>query len=197
MHCRQYPSAIDCGWHRKDPPRRPSKNERWWWWGPAGPWYVIDRNSRLTRSLTRSSQTLTFFSCPQICIIYIQGGLVFGYLQRAGSLFGTGLAPPRCLGATADTALRLNQLLSKQFCLAFADESYIKLTDLSSVEAIQQRLDGCSCDALILGPTMSVRQRAVVSGTYERTPNDKAYVVMFVSRQLPSMVRGASMQYLM
>jgi hypothetical protein len=98
-------------------------------------------------------------------------------LQRAGSLFGTGLAPPRCLGATADTALRLNQLLSKQFGLAYADESYIKLTDLSSIEAILQRLEDGYVDALILGTPMSVRQRAVVSGTYERTPNDKAYVI--------------------
>jgi hypothetical protein len=161
----------------------------------AGGTLVRDRSELATDTLFTNSNFL--FISPQICIIYIQGGLVFGYLQRAGSLYGTGLAAPRCLGATADTALRLNQLLSKQFCLAFADESYIKLTDLSSVEAIQQRLDGCSCDALILGTTMSVRQRAVVSGTYERTPNDKAYVVIFVSHQLPSMVRGAIIQSLM
>lgn len=108
-----------------------------------------------------------------------QGGLVFGYLQRAGSLFGTGLAAPRCWGATADTAVRLNQLLAKQFCLAFADESYVKLTDLSEVDAIRARLD--ECDALILGTTMSVRRRAVVGGTYDRTPNDKAYVFLVVT----------------
>lgn len=102
----------------------------------------------------------------------VLGGLVFGFLQRCSSLYGTGLTSPRCISATADTALQLNRILSKQFCLAFADESCIKLTNLRDATAIQRRLD--TYDALIFGTQMSVRQRTVVAGTYEQTPNDKA-----------------------
>lgn len=100
------------------------------------------------------------------------GALTFGYLQRASSLYGTGIGNCRCIGATADTAIRLNRILSKHFCLAVADESFIKLTDLSSVEAIQQRLQGW--DAVIFGSDMFLQTRSVTANTYERTPNDKA-----------------------
>ena len=100
------------------------------------------------------------------------GAVTFGFLQRAASLYGTGIGSCRCLGATADTAVRLNVVLGKHFCLAQADESVIKLTDLSSVEAIQNRLEGI--DALILGSDLFLQKRPVTGGTYERTPNDKA-----------------------
>ena len=103
--------------------------------------------------------------------------MAFGFLQRAGSLWGTGLAPGcRCLGATADTAQRLNRVLSKAFGLAVADESVIKLTNLQSdVSAIAERLQGW--DALILGSDLGLCQRPVTANTYETSPNDKTYEV--------------------
>lgn len=103
------------------------------------------------------------------------GALSFGFLQRASSLFGTGLGGVRVLGATADTAVRLNRILSKNFGLAVADESYIKLTDLMDVGAIQKRLEGW--DALILGNDLFHQNRPITPGTFEVTPNDKTYEV--------------------
>lgn len=100
------------------------------------------------------------------------GALTFGFLQRASSLFGTGMGNCRCIGATADTAVRLNRILGKHFCLAQADESFIKLTDLSSVESIQSRLEGW--DAIVFGTDLFLQSRSVTANTYEKTPNDKA-----------------------
>jgi hypothetical protein len=102
------------------------------------------------------------------------GAMTFGYLQRAYSLYGTGIGNVRCIGATSDTAVRLNRVLSKHFSLAQADESCIKLTDLASVDAISNRLNGW--DAIIFGANLFVQPRTVTANTYERTPNDKAYV---------------------
>jgi hypothetical protein len=102
------------------------------------------------------------------------GAITFGYLQRAASLYGTGIGNVRCIGATADTSVRLNRVLSKHFTLAQADESYVKLTDLTSVDAITTRLNGW--DAAIFGADLFVQPRAVTANTYERSPNDKAYV---------------------
>lgn len=103
------------------------------------------------------------------------GSLTFGFLQRASSLFGTGIGNVRSIGATADTAVRMNRVLSKNFCLAVADESYIKLTDLQSIEAIEKRLDGW--DALILGNDLHLNYRPVTANTYETTPNDKTHEI--------------------
>ncbi|GAX18678.1 hypothetical protein FisN_10Hu109 [Fistulifera solaris] len=100
------------------------------------------------------------------------GGLVFGFLQRAGSLYGTGIdRSVRCLGATQDTAVQLNRILSKHFCLAMADESYIKLTNLQDPASIASRLEGY--DALVLGTGWETKVRPVTPNTYETTPNDK------------------------
>lgn len=101
------------------------------------------------------------------------GALTFGFLQRACSLYETGVGRCRCLGATADTSIRLNRILSKHFCLAVADESFIKLTDLNSIDAIASRLEGW--DALIVGNEWTVRKRPVTANTYERTPNDQTW----------------------
>jgi hypothetical protein len=106
------------------------------------------------------------------------GALTFGFLQRAGSLYGTGLSPNcRCIGATSATALQLNTILGKNFCLAQADESFIKLTNLESVEAIQKRLEGY--DAVILGNEMVVDTRPVTAGTFEKGPNDKTLEIFW------------------
>jgi hypothetical protein len=110
------------------------------------------------------------------------GAMTFGYLQRASSLYGTGIGTVRCIGATSDTSIRLNRVLGKHFTLAQADESYIKLTNLTSVDAIVNRMIGY--DALVLGTNLYVQQRLVTANTYENTPNDKAYVINFVHRDL-------------
>ena len=99
------------------------------------------------------------------------GALTFGFLQRANSLYGTGVGGYRAICACSDTSTRLNSFLSKLFSLAFANEVNIKLTDLTSVDAIQSRLRGW--DALILGSDMAIQRRTVTFGTYERSPNDK------------------------
>jgi hypothetical protein len=101
------------------------------------------------------------------------GGLVFGFLQRACSLYGTGIGGFRCVGATADTAVRMNRVLGKNFCLAVADENNIKLTDMQSVDALQQSLQGF--EAVIWGTDLSFLQRSVTAGTYDKSPNDKAF----------------------
>jgi hypothetical protein len=104
------------------------------------------------------------------------GSVVTGFLQRACSLYGTGMGGSmggfRAIGATADTAVRLNRVLGKNFCLAVADENCIKLTDLQSVEALQKSLQGF--EAVIWGTDLTFQQRPVTAGTYETTPNCKA-----------------------
>jgi hypothetical protein len=99
------------------------------------------------------------------------GSLTFGFLQRAASLYGTGVGKCRAVGATPDTAVRLNRILSKNFGLAFADELLIELVDLTSLDALTKRLKGC--DALIFGSEFYVQERPVGAGTFEKSPNDK------------------------
>ena len=103
------------------------------------------------------------------------GSMTFGFLQRAASIYGTGIGDCRSIGATGETAVRLNRVLGKHFCLAVADETRIKLTDLTSVDAIADRLQGW--DALILGSDMGLNLRPVTGNTYEKSPNDKAWEV--------------------
>jgi hypothetical protein len=104
------------------------------------------------------------------------GAITFGFLQRAGNLFGTGVGREvRCLGACSETAVRLNRVLSKHYCLAVADESFIKLTNLASVDAIVQRLEGY--DALILGTNLGVSKKPVTGNTFEQSPNDKTWEI--------------------
>jgi hypothetical protein len=101
------------------------------------------------------------------------GSMTFGFLQRSSSLYGTGIGQVRAMAACGDSASRLNRVLSKQFVLAFADESYIKLTDLSCIDFIAQRLQGFN--GLILGDDLEILQRKCTPGSYEKTPNDKVY----------------------
>ena len=102
------------------------------------------------------------------------GALAFGYLQRCMALYPTGISRScRVIGASAETSIRLNRVLGGKFTLAVADESFIKLTDLTRSTAIQERLD--TVDALIIGDAFSLQQRSVTPNTYEKTPNDKAW----------------------
>ena len=107
------------------------------------------------------------------------GGILFGYLQRASTIYSTGIGGSsgsgiRSIAATADTSVRLNRILNKHFVLAYAGESYIKLTNLSCVDAIQQRMIGY--DAMVFGTNLYLERKKVAANTYERTPNDLAYV---------------------
>ncbi|CAJ1948701.1 unnamed protein product [Cylindrotheca closterium] len=102
------------------------------------------------------------------------GGCIFGFLQRCGSLYGTGIdgiQGPRAITATSVGSLALNSILSKNFVLAQADESFVKLTDMSSIDSIENRLQGF--DAAVLATCYALETRPVTSGSYERTLNDK------------------------
>ena len=106
------------------------------------------------------------------------GAMTFGFVQRAGSLYEKGIARQcRCIGATAGTAVALNTQLSSHFILAQADESFIALTNLESVESIAKNLQGYH--GVIVGDAMAVQQRPITAGTYETGPNDKTYEVFW------------------
>jgi hypothetical protein len=65
----------------------------------------------------------------------------------------------------------LNKILSKQFLLAYAGEDMVRLTDMTNVKSISQRLNGYS--AVIMGTDYHLEQRPVTGNTYETTPNSK------------------------
>ncbi len=99
----------------------------------------------------------------------------YGFLQRAGSLYGTGIAgigAPRAIVATAAGSAGLNSVLSKNFVLAQADESFIRCTDMTSAESIANKLSGF--DAAIIGTRYCFKTNIpVTAGTYGKSPNDK------------------------
>jgi hypothetical protein len=102
------------------------------------------------------------------------GGLSFGFLQRAGSLYGTGIGnirAPRCITATAFGSLQMNGILSKHFILAQADECFVKLTDMTDVAAIQERLVGM--DAVVMGTRYTLEKRPVTANSYDKSPNQR------------------------
>ena len=102
------------------------------------------------------------------------GACVYGFLQRAGSLYGTGIAgvgAPRAIVATSAGSLNLNSILSKNFVLAQADETFVRPTDMTSVDSIQSKINGF--DAAIVATRYSFKTRPVTMGTYGKGPNDK------------------------
>ncbi|VEU45106.1 unnamed protein product [Pseudo-nitzschia multistriata] len=102
------------------------------------------------------------------------GGCAYGFLQRAGSLYGTGIdgvGAPRAIVATSFGSANLNSVLSKNFVLAQADESYIRLTDMTSSESIQSKLRGF--DAAVLATRYSFKTLPITMGSYGKGPNDK------------------------
>lgn len=102
------------------------------------------------------------------------GACAYGFLQRAGSLYGTGIAgigAPRAIVATSVGCLNLNSVLSKNFVLAQADESYVRPTDMTSIESIQSKLNGF--DAAVLATRYTFKTAPVTMGTYGKGPNDK------------------------
>ncbi|KAG7339236.1 hypothetical protein IV203_002118 [Nitzschia inconspicua] len=119
------------------------------------------------------------------------GGCIYGFLQRAGSLYGTGISgvggSPRAVVATSAGSVSLNGILSKNFILAQADESFVKLTNMTIVDAIQSRLNGF--DAAILGTRFTLEPRPVTLGSYEKSPNDKT-MEFYMERPRIATVKG-------
>lgn len=52
-----------------------------------------------------------------------------------------------------------------------ADESFVRLTNMASVDSIQSKLDGF--DAAFLSTRYTLQTRPVTMGSYEKGPNDK------------------------
>ena len=81
------------------------------------------------------------------------GGMIFGFLQRCSSLYGTGISSinstPKVISACGISAKELNLILGTKFVLAQADESFIKLTNMKDLESIENRVNGM--DAVIIG----------------------------------------------
>ncbi len=118
------------------------------------------------------------------------GACIFGYLQRAGSLYGTGIAgigAPRSITATSIGSSTLNSVLGKNFILAQADESFVKLTDMTSADSIRSKVRGF--DIAILATRYTLETRPVTGGSYERTPNDKT-MEFYMDRPRSSTVKG-------
>ncbi len=99
------------------------------------------------------------------------GAVLFGFLQRASSIYGTGFAAPRAMGASSITLSELNRVLGREFKLAFAGEDSCRLNDMADVEHIAARLK--NMNAAVLGTMYQLETRAVTFGTYEKSPNDK------------------------
>ena len=119
------------------------------------------------------------------------GGMIFGFLQRASSIYGTGIASinssPRCVVASGVSSKELNLLLGTKFVLAQADESFVKLTDMTNIESIQQRISGY--DAIVIGTKYTLEPRPVTPGSYDKTPNDKT-TEFYLDRPRSSTVLG-------
>ena len=121
------------------------------------------------------------------------GACIYGFLQRAGSLYGTGIAgvgAPRSITATAVGSSNLNGVLGKNFILAQADESFVKLTDMTSLDSIRSRVRGF--DAAIMATRYTFETRPVTGGSYERTPNDKT-LEFYMDKPRSSTVQGLDM----
>jgi len=80
-------------------------------------------------------------------------------------------ASTRAIVATAVGSANLNSVLSKNFILAQADESYVRPTDMTSVESIKAKLNGF--DAAILATRYCFKTLPVTMGTFGKGPNDK------------------------
>jgi hypothetical protein len=119
------------------------------------------------------------------------GGCIYGFLQRAGSLYGTGIAgtggSPRAIVATSAGSVSHNSVLSKNFVLAQADETFVKLTNMTSIPSIQSRLSGF--DAAILATKCTLESRPVTLGSYESSPNDKT-MEFYMERTRRDSVKG-------
>ncbi|KAL7535152.1 hypothetical protein ACHAXR_006306 [Thalassiosira sp. AJA248-18] len=111
------------------------------------------------------------------------GGIIFGFLQRASNLYGTGISAgssPRAICATNGGAEGLNKVLTPGFKLAYAGEDLIRLVDTSDVDYMKERLK--NFDAAILGTTYQLERRPVTGNTYEKNVNSKAFEIYLDER---------------
>jgi len=103
------------------------------------------------------------------------GATIFGFLQRASAIYGTGIsgsgAVPRGIVATSYGSSCLNKILNSKFCLAYANEQHLQLTNMGSIDYIQRALSGI--DAVIIGTMYTLESRSVTGNTYAESPNDK------------------------
>ncbi len=101
------------------------------------------------------------------------GATIFGFLQRASAIYGTGITSPRAICATPIGSEGLNKILGRSFKLAFAGEDMIRLTNMEKSDAISISLKGMN--GAILGTIYQLEQKSVALNTYETTPNDKTF----------------------
>ena len=102
------------------------------------------------------------------------GAYAFGYIQRASSLYGTGLggvSSPRVVAATAMGSLAVNKVLGGPFCLAYCGEDQVRLANTQDINNLSRQLAGMN--GLVLGTTCYLERRPVTFGTYETGPNSK------------------------
>jgi len=112
------------------------------------------------------------------------GAITYGFLQRASSLYGTGISnirgSPRAIGATSGSLEALNKELGSKFKAAFCSEDLVRLVDTSDVNHIKDRLK--DFDAAIIGTSYQLEQRKVTLNTYESSPNEKVYEIYLDER---------------
>ena len=136
----------------------------------------------ITNNIVKGSAAKPFEK--KTCVVFGAGGYlgacIYGFLQRASSLYGTGIQniqSPRAITATSAGSVALNKVLGKEFILAQADESFVKLTDMSSLDSIKSRVNGF--DAAIMATSCTFEPRPVTPGSYETSPNSKTNEVYF------------------
>jgi len=102
------------------------------------------------------------------------GGAIFGFLQRASSIFGTGLGginTPKCICATGSSSKDLNRILYTSFKAAYAGEELFSLTNVKDEAYLVNSLKGN--DAIIMGTSYQYEIRPITFGSFEKSPNDK------------------------
>lgn len=114
------------------------------------------------------------------------GATIFGFLQRAGALYGSGLAGaergrPVGVCATAVGTAALNRVLTGNFRLAFAPENLLRLTDTADPSYAARSLVGV--DAVVLGTSLVLQETPVTSGSYETGPNSKTNEIYLGGRR--------------
>ncbi len=103
------------------------------------------------------------------------GSVLYGYMQRASSLYGYGIESrfgcPKAFSATNRGTANLNSVLSRCFKLAFAGEDKCALTDFENVDAMSSRLK--PFDYIITATAFRMAETTVTSGTYEVKPGQR------------------------
>jgi len=104
------------------------------------------------------------------------GATIFGFLQRASSIYGTGISnrySPRAILGSSVASAALNRVLTSSFKLAYAGRNQMALADMMDEESISPRLVGF--DALILGTRYATERWPVTGGRWGKLANAKTY----------------------